>query len=101
MATSYRGDRKGMRALGKSAEMGRTMEQAAEAGKRWAEAAAPRGDTGEYARSFQIRPTTARAGREHEVRAAAALENTSPHGRHVERARSILARSVNIIEGQR
>lgn len=101
MATSYRGDRKGMREMGKSAEMGRAMEQAAEAGKRWAETNAPRGDTGEYARSFQIRPTTARAGRDHEVRAAAALENTAPHARYVDRTHSILTRSVNIIEGQR
>lgn len=100
MATNYRPDHRGMRNLAQSAGIGQAMQQAAQAGKQWAEANAPR-DSGEYANSFSITPATVRGGRDNEDRAGAALVNSANHAGIVEWRHNVLARAVNAIEGQR
>jgi len=97
---SYRPDHNGMRALAQSPQMSRAMQQAAEVGMRWAESVAPR-DTGEYAGSFRVAPTTVRGGRPAEDRAGARLANDARHAIVVESRHHVLARAVNIIEQAR
>lgn len=96
----YKPDPRGMKALAKSDDMSRAMQQVAEVGKQWAEGQAPR-DSGEYAGSFRVAPTTVRGGRRAEDRAGARLANDAPHAAAVEARTGILARSVNIMEGYR
>lgn len=100
MASSYKSDPAGMAALVNSPGMGAAMVQAAEVGRRYAESIAPR-DTGEYARSFQVRQETVRfRGRFAGNRAGAVLENTSDHAAAVEwgQGRHVLARAATVIE---
>lgn len=95
---SYKPDRRGMRELGMSAVVGDAMVAAAEKGRAWAEANAPR-DSGEYAGSFEVARATVQAGWSNEDRAGAVLYNTAPHGGVVEWRDHVLSRAVNAIEG--
>lgn len=98
MASTYRPDRQGMKALMRSDGIGRACERAAQAGQRAAEAAAPR-DSGEYATSFRTRRETVTVSGEQ--RAGAVLENTAPHAAAVEwrNGAHVLSRAVDAIEG--
>lgn len=100
MNQMYRPDNRGMRQIANSGAMSDAMVKAAETGMRWAQAEAPR-DSGEYASSFRVAPTTVRGGRQGEDRAGARIANDARHAIIVEQRTGVLARSVNIVESQR
>lgn len=96
----YKPDRRGLREIGMSSGVQQASVEAAERGKAYAEAMAPR-DSGTFARSFRVRPETVNAGRSNEPRAGAVLENTAPYARYVRsKGDSFMYNLVPIIEGR-
>lgn len=97
MANNYRPDPRGTAALGRSAEVGRAMEAAAEVGKADAIRRAPR-RTGRYAASFEVQPAEVVGGRRNERRAGAILRNTTDYALAVEGQSRTLREAARAIE---
>ena len=92
----YRADPAGMRALGQSRGMQDAMVRAAETGRAWVEANAPR-VSGAYAGSATVEPVTVTAGWRREPRAGARLEVQAPHASSVERSHQVLRRAIDVV----
>lgn len=93
-------NREGMLRLAQSPQVGQVALQAATRGKAHAEQIAPRGETGEYARSFEVeqKMVDVRVKGGVERRAGAVLRNTAPHSLPVEGSHAVLRRTVDSIE---
>ena len=99
----YRPDREGMAALVQSPGVGAACVAAAGRGLVAAEAAAARFvKSGEYARSFKVRPAVVHLslGRNRGPRAGAILENTAPYAATLEyqQGKHVLRDVIDVIE---
>jgi phage terminase large subunit-like protein len=88
---SYKPDRKGIEAMLKDPRMAKMCEQAANAGKTYAEGIAPR-VTGNYAAGFEVE--TALIG----TRQTAVLLNKTKYATVVETRHHVLARTIDRIK---
>jgi len=98
VSKNYEPDSKGLAQAARSKDMQRAMTGLARAAVAGVRSISPV-VTGEYAGSFQVVETMARAGWRNEPRAAARIENTAPHASAVERKYKILSKAASIIEG--
>lgn len=101
MSIKYTPDPSGLREAAVSPGMRAAVTRAAQDAKAVAEATAPR-DSGHYAGSFSVRPTTDTVGRSRETRAAADLVNTAAYARYVKNNRRMHMLTVkSAMEGRR
>ncbi len=80
--SNYQIDPQGLKSLANTPGMSAAMVARAEVGLAKARASAPR-NTGDFSRSFKVRPEEIKAGRRGDTRAGAVIESTVDYGAFV------------------